>query len=219
MDKGTTDLTRKALFGLVQLVIILGVLLFVPAWSVDFWEAWFFLFIFSIAVMAITLYFLKNDPKLIEGRLKAGPSAEKERSQKIIQVFASIFFILLIVVPAFDHRFHWSDVPIHVVLIGDIFVLVGLLIVFYVFKENSYAAGVIEVGKDQEVISTGPYAIVRHPMYTGALLMLCFVPLALGSWWGLFFVFPMFVVIVSRLLDEEKFLSKNLPALISKKQY
>jgi protein-S-isoprenylcysteine O-methyltransferase Ste14 len=88
---------------------------------------------------------------------------------------------------------------------------VGLLIVFYVFKENSYAVGVIEVGKDQEVISTGPYAIVRHPMYTGALLMLCFVPLALGSWWGLFFVFPMFVVIVSRLLDEEKFLSKNLP--------
>jgi protein-S-isoprenylcysteine O-methyltransferase Ste14 len=95
--------------------------------------------------------------------------------------------------------------------LGDIFVLLGLLIVFLVFKENSYAAGVIEVGKGQKVISTGPYAIVRHPMYTGALLMLCFVPLALGSWWGLVFVFPMFIVIVFRLLDEEKFLSKNLP--------
>jgi len=91
MDKGTIDLTRKALFGLVQLVIMLGVLLFVPAWSVDFWEAWIFLFIFSITVLAITLYFLKNDPKLIEGRLKAGPSAEKERRQKIIQMFATLF--------------------------------------------------------------------------------------------------------------------------------
>ncbi len=211
MDKATTDLTGKALFGLAQLVIILGVLLFVPAWSVDFWQAWVFLFVFSIAVTAITLYFLKNDPKLIEGRLKAGPSAEKETTQKIIQAFASLFFILLIVVPALDHRFHWSEVPIHFVLVGDIFVLLGLLIVFLVFKENSYAAGVIEVGKEQKVISTGPYAIVRHPMYTGALLMLCFVPLALGSWWGLVFVFPMFVVIVLRLLDEEKFLSKNLP--------
>jgi protein-S-isoprenylcysteine O-methyltransferase Ste14 len=211
MDKVTTDLTRKAFFGLAQLVLILGVLLFVPAWSVDFWEAWVFLFIFSIAVIAITLYFLKNDPKLIEGRLKAGPSAEKERRQKIIQAFASLFFILLIVVPAIDHRFHWSHVSIQFVLVGDIFVLLGLLIVFLVFKENSYAAGVIEVGKEQKVISTGPYAIVRHPMYTGALLMLCFVPLSLGSWWGLVFVFPMFVIIVLRLLEEEKFLSKNLP--------
>ena len=117
----------------------------------------------------------------------------------------------MIVVPALDHRFHWSDVAIHFILVGDIFVLLGLLIVFLVFKENSYAAGVIEVGKEQKVISTGPYALVRHPMYTGALLMLCFVPLALGSWWGLVFILPMFVVIVLRLLEEEKFLLKNLP--------
>jgi len=117
----------------------------------------------------------------------------------------------LIVVPALDHRFHWSDVAIHFILVGDIFVLLGLLIVFLVFKENSYAAGVIEVGKEQKVISTGPYALVRHPMYTGALLMLCFVLLALGSWWGLVFILPMFVVIVLRLLEEEKFLLKNLP--------
>ena len=211
MDKGTTDLKKKALFGLVQLVIMLGILLFVAAGSLDFWEAWVFLFIFSIAVLAITLYFLKNDIKLIEGRLKAGPSAEKERKQKIIQTFASLFFILLIVVPALVHRFHWSDVPIHFVLVGDIFVLLGLPIIFLVFKEKSYAAGVIEVGKGQKVISTGPYTIVRDPMYTGALLMLCFVPLALGSMWGVVFVFQMFVVIVLRLLDEEEFLSKNLP--------
>jgi protein-S-isoprenylcysteine O-methyltransferase Ste14 len=210
MDKGTTDLTKKALFGLTKLVIVLGVLLFVSAGSLYFWEAWFFLFTFSIAVLAITLYLLKNDMKLIEGRLKAGPSAEKEKKQKIIQTFASLFFILIIVVPALDHRFHWSDVPIQLVLVGDIFVLLGLLIVFLVFKENSYAAGVIEVSKEQKVISTGPYAIVRHPMYTGALLMLCFIPFALGSWWGVVFVFPMVVGIVLRLLDEENFLLKNL---------
>jgi protein-S-isoprenylcysteine O-methyltransferase Ste14 len=176
MDNDTTDLTKKALFGLAQLVVVLGVLLFVPVWSLDFWE----------------------------GRLKAGPWAEKEKKQKIIQTFASLFFILLIVVPALDHRFHWSDVAIHFVLVGDIFVLLGLLIVFLVFKENSYAAGIIEISKEQKVISTGPYAIVRHPMYTGALLMLCFVPIALGSWRGVVFIFPMFFVIVSRLLDQEK---------------
>jgi protein-S-isoprenylcysteine O-methyltransferase Ste14 len=210
MDKATIDLTRKALIGLAQLVIILGMLLFIPAGSVDFWEAWVFLFIFSIAVITITIYFLKHDPKLIEGRLKAGPFAEKDKSQKIIQAFASLFFILLIVVPALDHRFGWSDVPICFVILGDIFVLLGLLIVFLVFKENSYAAGVIEIRKEQKVILSGPYAIVRHPMYTGALLMLCFVPLALGSWWGLVFVFPMFIVMVLRLHDEEKFLIENL---------
>ncbi len=204
----------KAFAGLLGLLVTMAALLFLPAKTLDYWQAWGFLTVFFLSTFAITLYLMKKDPKLLERRVYAGASAEKETTQKIIQMFASLFFILLLVVPALDHRFHWSDVPIHFVLVGDIFVLAGLLIVFLVFKENSYAAGVIEVGKEQKVISTGPYAIVRHPMYTGALLMLCFVPPALGSWWGLIFVFPMFVVIILRLLDEEKFLSKNLPGYI-----
>jgi protein-S-isoprenylcysteine O-methyltransferase Ste14 len=202
---------RRALSGLVSLLVILGLLLFLPAWSLHFWEAWIFWLIFSVSVTIITIYFLKKDPKLVERRLKAGPSAEKEKAQKIIQAFASLFFIMVVMAPGFDHRFQWSYVPPYLVIIGDVFVMLGFLIVFLVFKENSYTSSIIEADKDQTVISTGPYRIVRHPMYAGALLMLLFTPIALGSFWALFSVLPMFAVIVWRLLEEEKFLAKNLP--------
>ena len=136
---------------------------------------------------------------------------KKEKSQQIIQIFASIFFISLIVVPGFDHRYQWSNIPVVLVIAGDIFVLLGFIIVFLVFKENSYASGIIETDREQKVIMTGPYRIVHHPMYTGGLLFLLFAPLALGSYWALLFSVLLFVVIVFRLLHEEKFLIKNLP--------
>jgi protein-S-isoprenylcysteine O-methyltransferase Ste14 len=162
-------------------------------------------------VLVITLYYLKRAPGLIESRLRAGPAAEKERSQKMIQSLAGIFFVLAFIVSGTDHRLGWSKIPPHLVIAGNILVVLGLYIVFLVFRENSYTSGVIEVGKDQRVISTGPYAVVRHPMYAGAFIMLLGVPLALGSWWALLFIFLLFAAIVWRLLDEEKFLVKNLP--------
>ena len=142
--------------------------------------------------------------------MNAGPGAEKERSQKIIQSLATIGFIAVIVFPAVDHRFGWSSVPLPVAIAGDALVTLGLLIIFFVFKENTFTSSVIEVDPEQRVIATGPYALVRHPMYVGALVMLLGVPLALGSWWGLFTVIPITLVIVWRLVDEEKFLVKNL---------
>jgi protein-S-isoprenylcysteine O-methyltransferase Ste14 len=211
MDSSNRKIKGKAFLGLVFLLVLLWIGLFLPAWSLYFWQAWVFWFIFSSSTILVTVYLLKKDMKLLETRTKAGPSSEKEKSQQIIQIFASIFFISLIVVPGFDHRYQWSYVPLVLVVLGDVFVLLGFIIVFLVFKENSYASGIIETDRGQKVITTGPYRIVRHPMYTGGLLLLFFAPLALGSYWALLFSVLLFVVIVFRLLYEEKFLIKNLP--------
>lgn len=209
-DKARND-KRKALFGLLWLSIILWLFLFIPAGTLDFWQAWIYLFLFCGSSLLITLFLMKRDMELLKRRLNAGAAAEKEKSQKIIQLLASFSFIGILLTPGFDHRFNWSDVPYYLVITGEIFVVLGFYIVFLVFKENSYTSATIEIAENQKVISTGPYSVVRHPMYSGALLMLVFTPLALGSYWGYAFVILIFMVIVWRLLDEEKFLTRNLP--------
>jgi protein-S-isoprenylcysteine O-methyltransferase Ste14 len=206
-----SPLSKRAFGGLLFLVVTLAASLFVAAWTLDYWQGWVFLAVFSGSALAITLYLMKTDPKLLERRVNAGPGAEKERTQNIIQILASIAFVVVIVIPALDHRFAWSVVPTTAVIAGDILIALGFLIVFRVFKENTFAAGTIDVEPEQRVISTGPYALVRHPMYSGALVMLAGVPLALGSLWGLLTIVPMAMVIVWRLLGEEEFLAKNLP--------
>jgi protein-S-isoprenylcysteine O-methyltransferase Ste14 len=203
-------LNIKALAGLLQLVVLMAAMLFIPAWTLDYWQGWILIGLFLTSALTITIYLMKNDPKLLERRIKAGPSAEQEKSQKIIQSLAALAFLATFVVSAFDHRFGWSSVPLSIVVLGDVLVVFGFYLVFLVFKENTFASGTIEVGAEQRVIATGPYALVRHPMYIGALVMLVGVPLALGSFWGLLAIIPMTIVIVVRLLDEEKFLAKNL---------
>jgi protein-S-isoprenylcysteine O-methyltransferase Ste14 len=204
------QLNIKAFAGLLQLLIIMSLVIFLPAWTFHYWQAWIFLAVFFVSVLAITLYLMKNDPKLLERRTNAGPVAEQQTIQKIIQSLAALAFIAMFIVSALDHRFAWSTMPPYVTALGDILVALGLYFVFLVFKENTFASGTIEVGAEQRVIATGPYAFVRHPMYIGALVMLLGVPLALGSWWGLLTIIPMTLVLVARLLDEEKFLARNL---------
>lgn len=205
------DLNRKAFLRLARFLIILAVLLFVAAGTLDYWQAWVFLTVFFAPALAITVYLMKHDPKLLERRMNAGPGAEKEKSQKVVLSIAFIGFITAIVLPAVDHRFGWSAVPWSVVLAGDALIALGFLVTFFVFRENTFAAAIIEVDAGQKVVSTGPYAFVRHPMYTGGLIMLLGVPLALGSWWGLLTMIPITAAIVWRLVDEEKFLASNLP--------
>jgi protein-S-isoprenylcysteine O-methyltransferase Ste14 len=204
------DLTKKAFGGLLRFLISLWVLVFLPAWTLHYWQGWIFLLVFSTSVLLITLYLMKNDPKLLARRINAGPGAEKERRQQAIQLLASLAFIALIIFPGVDHRFGWSSVPGYGAITGDALVAVGLFIVFRVFKENTFTSGIIEIDPEQKVISTGPYARVRHPMYFGALIMLLGVPLALGSWWGVLATLPITLVIVWRLREEEIFLAKNL---------
>jgi protein-S-isoprenylcysteine O-methyltransferase Ste14 len=210
LDKPINKIKIQAIGGLVALAVVLWLALFLPAGSLNYWQAWTYWLIFFMSVSAISAYFLKKDLNLIANRLKTGPSAEKEISQKLANSLITIFFILLILIPPFDHRFQLSNVPSFLVLAADVFVVLGLLIVFMVFKENSFTSAVIEVNQGQKVISTGPYAVVRHPMYAGALLMLLFTPLALGSFWGLLAFIPMLLVISLRVIEEEKFLWKNL---------
>lgn len=204
------DVNKKALSGFLKLFVVVAVALFAVSGTVKYWQVWVFLVVFFGSSLWITFYLAKHDPKLLERRINAGPRDETEMSQKIIQLLAAIAFIAVLVVPALDHRFGWSTVPPYVCIVGDILVALGFLAVFFVFKENTFASAIIEVGSEQKIISTGPYAVVRHPMYIGALVMLLGVPLALGSLWGVLTIIPMTLVIVWRLLDEERFLAENL---------
>jgi protein-S-isoprenylcysteine O-methyltransferase Ste14 len=203
-------LTKRALTGIGWLALTLAALIFGPAWSLTYWQGWILWFLFTASCLAITLHLLRHDPALVERRMKSGPTAEREPSQKIIQAFASVLFCAIIVVPSFDHRFGWSAVLFALIIVGDCLVVLGFWIVFIVFRENSFASSIIEVSADQKVVSTGPYAWVRHPMYAGALLLLAGIPIALGSWWGLAPVALICGALVWRLLDEERYLARHL---------
>ena len=196
--------------GLVFLLVVLGLCLFVPAGSLAYWQGWFFLAVFGVCVVLITAYLFRYDQGLLSRRVAAGPVAETSTFQKIIQSIAAIAFLLMFIVPGLDYRFHWSTIPVALVVFAELMVALGLFSVFLVFRANSYTSGTIEVAAEQKVVTTGPYALVRHPMYSGALVMCVFVPIALGSWVGLPFVLPLIIVIVVRLLDEEKLLRKDL---------
>lgn len=183
---------------------------FLPIGTFSDWQGWVFFAVFEIASQVFGIYFLINDPKLLERRMKAGPTAEKETSQQIIASLIILGFITLIVFPGFDHRFGWSPVPPYVSILGDALIVLAFIAFFFVLRQNSFAASTIQVEEGQTVVSTGLYGIVRHPMYTGALLMLMGIPLALGSWWALVVLVVFIPVLAWRLLDEERFLHKNL---------
>jgi protein-S-isoprenylcysteine O-methyltransferase Ste14 len=209
-EQAMNNLMLKTIAGFLFLVLVLGLALFLSAGSLSFWQAWVYLAVFSICVILITAYLARYDPRLLASRVQAGPVSETQKSQQIIQSFAGLFFIALFIVPGLDFRFHWSNVPPALSLLADGVVALSLFIVFQVFRENTYTSATIEVANEQKVISSGPYHLVRHPMYAGAFLLLLFTPLALGSWVGIPFALPLMLVIVIRLLEEEKFLVANL---------
>lgn len=206
-----TGLNIRAIGWLLVLLVVMGAVLFVSAWTFNYWQAWVFLSVFGLSSLAVTVYLMKNDPKLLERRMHGGPTAEKELSQKIIMSAASIGFAAILIVPALDHRWHWSAVPPYAVIAGNILIVLGWTIILFVFRENTFTSATIEVVADQRVVSTGPYVVVRHPMYSGSLLYFLGIPIALGSWWGLLVGILMMPVFVLRLFDEEKLLARNLP--------
>lgn len=211
LTQDVDKLRRQSLRGLALFTLALGIVLFLPAWSLRFWQGWLYLAVFCGCCVAMTLYFLKHDPKLVERRSAAGPGAETEPTQKIIMTLTSVCFLLLLVIPALDHRHHWSDVPVWLVLLSDAGFVLSFFLIALVLKQNSYAASTIRVEAHQPVVSTGAYALVRHPMYAAALPMFIFTPLALGSYWGLLVIIAMMPALIWRLLDEERFLARNLP--------
>ena len=204
-------LNLRAWLALAGLAVVMGLLLFVPAATLRYWQAWMYLSIFTSATVLTTLYLLRKDPALLERRMRGGPRAERQPAQKFIMLCTSIGFIALLVVPAFDHRLGWSTVSLGGVVAGDVLVAIGFYLIFLVYRENTFASATIEVAENQKVISTGPYAIVRHPMYASAFIYLLGTPLALGSYWGLVPVAVMMPFLIWRLFDEERFLARNLP--------
>ena len=212
------DLHWRALIGILRAFFIMVVATFVPVWTFRYWQGWGCLASFFLPACAISVWVGKHDPALLERRLKAGPTAEKETGQKIVQAITTVVFLADFTIPALDHRFGWSSVPAYVAISGDVLMLAGFAITFAVFKTNTYTSGIIEVAEDQRVISTGPYAVVRHPLYSGALIMLFGIPLALGSWWGMLINVPLTVAVIWRLLDEERFLGEHLPGYAEYKE-
>jgi protein-S-isoprenylcysteine O-methyltransferase Ste14 len=211
-------LNSRAWLALIVLVVVMGLLLFVPAGTIHYWQAWVYLSIFMGASALITLYLMRRDPSLLERRMSGGPMAEKRRIQKYIMWCTSIGFIALLVVPAFDRRFGWSGMPFGGTLCGDVFVAIGFYLIFLVYRENTFTSATIEVAENQQTISTGPYAIVRHPMYASASLYLLGTPLALGSYWAFVPLAAMMPFLIWRLFDEERFLVKNLSGYVGYQQ-
>lgn len=204
-------LNARAWLAFAILLAVMALLLFVCAGSVRYWQAWVYLSIFAATGALMTVYLARRDPALLERRMRGGPGAEREPAQKRIMRLISLAFVALLVVPALDHRYGWSDVPLPLVLAGDALVAVGFYLIFLVYRENTFAAATVDVVADQKVISTGPYAIVRHPMYASALLYLLGTPPALGSSWGFLPIAALIPLLIWRILDEERLLRERLP--------
>jgi len=208
---GLRRLVVTAVLRYAFLAAVMGSLVFLFAGTLRYWQGWTFLAVFFGASLLILLYLVKNDPALLRRRLRSGPFFEQRISQKIIRFFTNIGFAGLLVVPTLDFREGWSHPPPIVEIIGNIAVAVGLYIIFLVYRENSFTAATIHVEPGQKVIMTGPYSVVRHPMYVGALIMFVGTPLALGSYWGLLVSLTLVACLIWRLIDEESFLTNNLP--------
>ena len=204
---------RSRLIGLVLIrfgtgAVVMGLLFFLSAGTFRFWHAWVFMAILFIPMFFVLIYLVKNDPALLERRMR---TREMEPFQKRSLIISTFLYALAFLMPGLDHRFGWSSVPVALVIVADIIVFLGYMLFFLVLRENSYASRVVEVEKEQKVISSGPYATVRHPMYAAALMIFLFSPMALGSLWALAAMIPATLLIIPRIIDEERLLSRELP--------
>lgn len=202
------NLIRKIITRFSLIPIILLLIILVSAGTLIYWQAYLYITIIVVPMIFVLCYFLRNDPNFLERRTRA---KEKEKDQNIIQIIFSFIFLSGFGIPGFDKRYGWSDVPVYLVLIADIVILLGYILIFFVFKQNSFASRTVEVERDQKVISTGLYSFVRHPMYIGVIIMFMPTPIALGSYWGLIPMATIPIALVFRIKNEEKVLRKNLP--------
>jgi protein-S-isoprenylcysteine O-methyltransferase Ste14 len=201
-------LLRTVLTRFSMLPVFLGLFVLLPAGTFDFWQFYAYLAVTVVPMVFVMIYFLREDPEFLVRRMRA---REKEKQQKNFQILSSVTFLSAYFIPGLDRRFGWSDIPLHTVLLADAIILLGYLLVVLVFNQNRYASRIVEVEEDQKLITTGLYSVVRHPMYLGVLLMFIPVPPALGSLWGLVpaVLFP--IVLVIRILNEERVLQEGLP--------
>jgi protein-S-isoprenylcysteine O-methyltransferase Ste14 len=200
---------KGALSAIIGLVAF-GLTLFVPAGTTHYWQGWAFLAVFALSTWIPTVYLMRTNPAALERRMQVGPKAETRPLQRILITVIFIAFPATFVVSALDWRFGWSQVPAALCVLGDVLVAVGLGLAMLVIIQNSYAAANVRVESGQTLVSTGLYGLVRHPMYTGNVVLMLGIPLALGSYWGLFLLVPGMLVLVLRIRDEEKLLMHEL---------
>jgi protein-S-isoprenylcysteine O-methyltransferase Ste14 len=209
------QLISKTLARFIPGIIIISALLFIPAGSIKFWNAWLFIGVLFIPMLFVIVYLIIRDPELLLKRMNTN---EKEKTQKKVVLFTSIIFLSAFIISGLDYRFQWSTVPLLVVVISAGLVLTGYILFFVVMRQNSYASRVVEIQEKQKVIDTGLYGIVRHPMYSAAILMFISMPLVLGSFYALIplIIFPF--QMSTRMKNEELILEKGLYGYIEYKK-
>lgn len=207
MDK---NIKFRFLTAAPSMFLLLGAPIFLSAWTFHYWQAWVFLTVFSAATIIHGLILWKYAPDVLMRRMKAGPTAEKRPVQRIIMTGITVSFILFLILCGLDHRFGWSRVPLPAVLFGDFLIALSFYVFTRVCLENTFASATIELAENQSVVSTGMYSVVRHPMYSGALLLLLGIPLSLGSLWSALLIVVAVAILNWRIIDEEKFLLAHL---------
>lgn len=179
-----------------------------PAGRWDYWQGWMYLGTLFIPMFFVLAWFWKRDPALLERRLR---TREKEAAQRKVIAASFLYFLVVFVLPGLDVRFGWSKVPAPASIAADALVLVGYMTFVRVMAVNSYLSRTVEVDAGQRVVSTGPYAVVRHPMYAGVGLLYLASPVALGSYWAVIPALSIVPLLAARILNEEKVLLRDLP--------
>lgn len=200
-------LIQMAYARILMAVVGLGIMFFWPAGTLAYWQAWVYMAVLFIPMFFLIHYLAKNDPGLLERRMKA---REKESKQKGFVILASILILIAFILPGLDVRFGWSNVPALVSLAAAAIVGISYYLFILVLKANSFAARTVETEEQQTVATSGPYAVVRHPMYLAISLLYVFSPLALGSWWAMIPTVFLPLVLVGRIKNEEEVLMREL---------
>ncbi len=206
MDRAA--LKRRILLVAIAAPLAIGAALFIPAGTLNYWQAWAYLATLIVPMAIVVTYFWRKDPEFLERRLRL---REREVRIGFLTKLGYAVFLIGFLIPGLDQRFGWSHLPPAVSVAADVVVFFSYLCIFLVFRENSFASRTIQVEKGQKVISTGPYSVVRHPMYIASLVMYIATPLALGSLVAIPPFLLLIPIIVRRLLGEEELLRRELP--------
>ena len=196
-------------------IILVGLLIFIPAGSINFTKGWLFMGLLFIPMFIVGIILMIFNPKLLERRLNA---KEKENNQKIVLLLSGIVFILGFIICGLNYRFNWFRMPYRLTYIFSIMFLIFYFLYCEILRENPFLNRTIEVRKDDKVVDTGFYAVVRHPMYSITLMLFLLIPLVLGSIHA-FFIFLLFpIIFIKRIINEEKVLEKDLKGYIEYKK-
>jgi protein-S-isoprenylcysteine O-methyltransferase Ste14 len=189
-------------------IVFVGCTLFLPAGTLSYWQAWLYMGLLFTPVAIVGVVLVIKDPELLERRMR---TREREAPQRRVIASSGLLLLAVVLIPGFDRRYAWSNVPLPLVFLADILILLGYLLFVLTIRANRFASRVVEVQANQVVISSGPYALVRHPMYLAVSLIFTLTPLALGSFWALIPALLLPVVLAARIGNEEQLLRRDLP--------